>query len=304
VRFGLLAMSSTQDVRYSPEKIRQGQQLANKLWNASRLILLKVEDVEAAPRPETVEDRWILSRLERARAEVSSRIERYDFSKAALALYDYIFGELCDWYLELVKPRLRDGDPYLAATLLHVLTETLTLAHPMIPFVTEEIYSHVPGSEGLLAARVAGASSGASVDERVEAAIASLIEAVQALRGWRDHAGVRAGAQLEVRLSAVGYEETAGQLARLARVALSADGGDPVASVPVPGGTVEILASEGLDLGAIERKRAAQRERLDGEIELRERKLDNPGFVAKAPPAVVQKARDELEQLRTEREAL
>jgi valyl-tRNA synthetase len=305
VRWGLLAMSSGQDVRFSEEKVAQGQQLANKLWNASRLILLGVgPDARAAARPVTVEDRWILSRLERARAEVSSRIERYDFSKAALALYDYIFGELCDWYLELVKPRLRDGDPDLAASLLHVLTETLTLAHPMIPFVTEEIYSHVPGSEGLLAARVAGESSGASVDERVEDAIASLIEAVQALRGWRDHAGVRAGAQLEVRLSAVGYEETAGQLARLARVAFSADGGDPVASVPVPGGTVEILPSEGLDLGAIERKRAAQRERLDGEIELRERKLDNPGFVAKAPAAVVQKARDELEQLRTEREAL
>jgi valyl-tRNA synthetase len=298
-------MSSGQDVRFSEEKVAQGQQLTNKLWNASRLILLWVgPDARAAVKPVTVEDRWILSRLERARSEVSSRIERYDFSHAALALYDYIFGELCDWYLELVKPRLRDGDPDLGATLLHVLTETLTLAHPMIPFVTEEIYSHVPGSEGLLAARVAGESSGASVDAQVEAAIASLIEAVQALRGWRDYAGVRAGAQLEARLSAVGYDETAGQLARLARVAFSADGADPVASVPVPGGTVEILPSEGLDLGAIERKRAAERARLDSEIELRERKLANPGFVAKAPPAVVQKARDELEQLRAEREAL
>ena len=148
-------MSSGQDVRFSEDKVAQGQQLANKLWNASRLILIGVSDeARAAVTPNAVEDRWILSRLERARAEVSTRIDQFDFSHAALALYDFVYGELCDWYLELVKPRLRAGEPELAGVLLHVLTETVALAHPLIPFETEEIYSYIPGTEGLLAARV------------------------------------------------------------------------------------------------------------------------------------------------------
>ena len=109
-------MSSGQDVHFTEDKIAQGQQLTNKLWNASRLILLGVGPEARAPRscPRAVEDRWILSRLERAKAEVAARIERFDFSHAALGLYDFVYGELCDWYLELVKPRLRAGEPELA----------------------------------------------------------------------------------------------------------------------------------------------------------------------------------------------
>jgi valyl-tRNA synthetase len=283
--------------------VAQGQQLTNKLWNASRLILLGVGSVaRAAAAPTAVEDRWILSRLERTQVEVSSRIERYDFSHAALTLYDYVFGELCDWYLELVKPRLRSADPQLAATLLHVLTETLTLAHPLIPFVTEEIWGNVPGAEGLLAAR--RAASGGLPDSGAEESIARVIEAVQAVGGWRDYAGVRAGTRLSARLSADGYDETAAQLERLTKLSFSSDGADPVASVPVPGGAVEILPSEGLDLGAVQRKRDAERARLEHEIAIRERKLGNSGFVEKAPPAVVQKTRDELERLRAELEGL
>src|SRR3954452_17752594 len=99
VRFGLLAMSSSQDVKYSPEKIRQGQQLANKLWNASRLVLLGVQEgVTAQPRPQTVEDRWIISRLQNAKRSMSDHLEAFDFSHAALGLYDFVYGELCDWY--------------------------------------------------------------------------------------------------------------------------------------------------------------------------------------------------------------
>ena len=142
-------MSSGQDVRFSEDKVAQGQQLTNKLWNASRLILVGVgEDARAAVRPSAIEDRWILSRLAHAQSEFAARIAAFDFSRAALGLYDFVYGELCDWYLELVKPRLRAGDPELGATLSYVLTETLALAHPIIPFVTEEIYSFVPGRRG------------------------------------------------------------------------------------------------------------------------------------------------------------
>ncbi len=307
VRWGLLAMASGQDVSFSEDRIAQGLQLTNKLWNASRLILLGVgPQARPAAQPRTVEDRWILSRLARARADFDARIAGYDFSHAALGLYDFVYGELCDWYLELVKPRLRAGEPELAATLLHVLIETLMLAHPIIPFVTEEIYAHVPGVEGLLAARVRPRANAdtASGDEAAEAALARVIEAVQALRGWRDLAGVKVGTQLSARLLADGYEETAEHLARLARLSFSNDGEQPVASVAVPGGAIEILASDGLDLGAAQRRLEDKRTKLGAEIDRAERKLATPGFVSKAPPAVVQEERDKLARLQAELEAM
>ncbi len=106
VRFGLLAMASSQDVRYSHEKVQQGQQLANKMWNASRLVLLNVAGAEPAPRPVTAEDRWILTRLQRAIEQITGLVDRYDFAHAAQELYSFFWSELCDWYLEMVKPRL------------------------------------------------------------------------------------------------------------------------------------------------------------------------------------------------------
>ena len=303
VRWGLYAMSSAQDVRFSEDKIAQGLQLTNKLWNASRLILLRIDpDVRPAINPSTVEDRWILSRLERAAASVGARIEGYDFSHAALELYEFIYGELCDWYLELVKPRLYAREQTASETLLHVLVQTLALAHPMIPFVTEEIYRYVPGASGLLAAGVPGADG--AIDESAERSLERVIEAVRALRGWRDHAGVKAGAQLAARLAADGYEETADQVARLARVNFSDDGGEPVEAIPVPGGAIEILAGEGLDLEAAQRKRAADRARIEKDIAQAERKLSNQGFVERAPSAVVQAERDKLERLKADLEAL
>jgi valyl-tRNA synthetase len=307
VRWGLYAMSSAQDVRFSEDKLAQGLQLTNKLWNAARLILLGVgADARPAPLPAAVEDRWILSRLERAKADIGARIERYDFAHAALGLYDYIYGELCDWYLELVKPRLRDGEAEVQATLLYVLRETLAIAHPMIPFATEEVYSYIPGAEGLLAAGLPGPQQ-AAVDEHAEASVARAIEAVQALRGWRDLAGIKAGATVSARLAAVGYEETGEHVARLAKLSFDEDGRDgaePVVSVPVPGGAVEILPSDDLDLEGAQRRAQAKRTKIQADIERAERKLGNQGFVAKAPPEVVQGERDKLARLRAELEAL
>ncbi|HEX8975093.1 MAG TPA: valine--tRNA ligase [Solirubrobacteraceae bacterium] len=324
VRWGLLAMSSGQDVRFSEDKVAQGQQLTNKLWNAARLILLGVDpDARPAIAPTAIEDRWILSRLERVRAEVAGRIARFDFSHAALALYDFIYGELCDWYLELVKPRLRAREADLAPTLLHVLTETLSVAHPLIPFETEEIYSHIPGSDGLLAARPPGPSAPADADG--EASIARVIAAVQAMRAWRDTAEVKPGTTVLARLRASGYDETVEHLARLARLDLNgeerddrptetgaegagaAGNGAPagiVATVPIPGGVIEIMAGGELDLGAAARRLEQRRAKLVEEIERAERKLANQGFVAKAPAPVVAAEREKLQRLRAELEAL
>ena len=117
LRFGVLAISSTQDVRFSADRVQQGRDLANKLWNASRLILLNAAQVEPRPGRGALEDRWIVSRLQRAIEVVAGNITAYDFTHAALELYSFVFDELCDWYLEIVKPRLYDGDEEASATL-------------------------------------------------------------------------------------------------------------------------------------------------------------------------------------------
>jgi valyl-tRNA synthetase len=304
LRWGLLAMASSQDVRFSEDKVAQGLALVNKLWNAARLILLGVDPgARAAIRPVTVEDRWILSRLERAKTDVARRIDGYDFAHAALGLYDFVYSELCDWYLELVKPRLRAQEPEVSTTLLHVLGQTLALAHPIIPFVTEEIYSYVPGAEGLLAAGLPSAGDGV-IDEQAEVSLERVIEAVQALRAWRDFAEVKVGATLPARLAAEGYEETWGHLARMARLDFSENGAGPLTTVPIPGGVVEILPTAEVDLAAAERKRSAERDRLSQEIARAEAKLANQGFVSKAPPDVVVAERKKLERLRAELEAV
>src|SRR5690349_14676216 len=187
VRFGLLAMSSTQDVKYSSEKVQQGQRLANKLFNASRYVLLNVDaDAGAEPRAQTVYDRWILSRLQAAKAAFADSVARFDFAKAALGLYDFVYGELCDWYLEFTKGREFDED--LSATMLYLLREPLALAHPVIPFVTEELWGHVPGTEGLLATARLTEPDASLRDEAAETEIAAVIDAVTALRSWRDEA--------------------------------------------------------------------------------------------------------------------
>ncbi|HWE13662.1 MAG TPA: valine--tRNA ligase [Solirubrobacteraceae bacterium] len=306
VRWGLLAMSSGQDVSFSEDKVAQGQQLTNKLWNAARLILLGVgSDARAAATPNAVEDRWILSRLARARSELAARVEAFDFSHTALGLYEFVYGELCDWYLEIVKPRLRAGEPELAATLLYVLTETVALAHPLIPFETEEIYSHIPGAEGLLAARTSEPVAAVQADAEAEAEVQRAIEVVQALRSWRSIAEVKPGATVAARLDASGYDATLDHIARLARLSLNgAAEGEPVATIPIPGGTIQILPSAELDLGGAQRRSEQRRRKLQDEVDRAETKLANDGFVAKAPPRVVQAERDKLDRLRTELDAL
>ena len=299
VRFGLLAMSSSQDVRYSSEKVRQGEALANKLYNAARFAILSFDGAGGPPEPTAVEDRWILSRLAAAEEELAARIERYDFARAAQALYDFVYGELCDWYIELVKARL--ADPRLRATLRFVLRRTLLLAHPIMPFVTEELWPHVrEEGEGLLAGTVREPLPADARDEQAEESLARVIAATAAVRRWRNEVGAAPGATLAARLDAEGYDREL--LARIARLELGADAGEGLASIAVPGGSIAILA--GVDLAAHEERLERERSRLDAEIARARAKLANEAFVANAPEAVVAAEREKLERLLLEREAL
>jgi valyl-tRNA synthetase len=293
LRFGLLAMSSTQDVRFSDAKVEQGRDLANKLWNASRLILLNAAEVEPAPRPLHVEDRWILSRLERTIASVTAKLETYDFAHAVQEAYSFFWRDLCDWYLEIAKPRLYDGEAEVSATLLYALERVLALLHPTMPFVTEEIWSFHPARRGHLVVHQFPAADESLFDGAAEADVEGGIELTQRLRAWRDLAGVPAGAVLVAVIDSVAPPEFVG---RLSRFSFDGVGAEPVASV----GPVRILASEQLDAEAVSARLDKRRKELLAEVERGERKLGNEGFTAKAPAEVVEEERGKLERYRLE----
>jgi valyl-tRNA synthetase len=146
-RYGLLKMSSTQDVRFNVGMIEEGRKLANKLWNVSRLILSNTGDAQPELNPTSVEERWILSRLETARGHFERSIEAYDFAETVNTLYRVTFDDFCDWYAEAIKPRLYDGDANVRSTALAALERLLLLLHPVMPHVTEEIWSNLPARE-------------------------------------------------------------------------------------------------------------------------------------------------------------
>jgi valyl-tRNA synthetase len=305
LRFGLAAMSSSQDVRYSVKRVEQGRDLANKLWNASRLVLLNTDPVQPRAQAETVEDRWILSRLQRVIAQASERFETYDLSHAALDLYSFFWNEFCDWYLEMVKPRLYEADDreVVSATLLYVLEETLALLHPVMPFVTEEVYSYLPNVADQLAVRRFPESDGRLIDADAERQVEDVIEATRRLRRYREIVGIPAAARIPARLVPEGtdtrslYERSQVTIERLARFDIqigSGDGAAPGLSLSIPGAAVELLPNDALDLKEAKTRIAAHVAHLRAEIEGARGRLSNPGFVEKAPEDVVQQWRDKL----------
>jgi valyl-tRNA synthetase len=152
-RYGLLKMSSTQDVRFTESALEEGRKLANKLWNVARLLLGAAgEDgaVEPELRPSSLEERWILARLERARAAVEEDLKAFRFSAAVATLYRTTFDDFCDWYAEAVKPRLYARDEDAIATALAALERLLQILHPVMPHVTEEIWTALPARRSRL----------------------------------------------------------------------------------------------------------------------------------------------------------
>ena len=151
-RYGLLKMSSTQDVRFSVGFIEEGRKLANKLWNVARLILANAGDARPELRPRDLEERWILARLDSTRAQLEELWGRFEFAAGANALYRLTFDDFCDWYAEAIKPRLYDGDADARSTALAALERLLELLHPVMPHVTEEIWTQLPDRRSRLIA--------------------------------------------------------------------------------------------------------------------------------------------------------
>jgi valyl-tRNA synthetase len=146
-RYGLLKLTSGQDVRFSRGAIEEGRKLANKLWNVSRLILSNTSGARPQARPQETVERWILARLDQTRGEVERDLAEFDFAHAVDRLYHLTFDDFCDWYAEGIKPRLYDADEDAQATALEALGQLLKLLHPVMPHVTEEIWSNLPDRE-------------------------------------------------------------------------------------------------------------------------------------------------------------
>jgi valyl-tRNA synthetase len=185
-RYGLLKISSTQDVRFSYGAIEEGRKLAIKLWNVARLIVANAGEVEPAVAPRELEERWILARIDAARAELEAGWRRFDFAGSTATLYHLVFDDFCDWYAEAIKPRLYEREEAALATALAALERLLALLHPVMPHVTEEIWSQLPVRASRLVV-----SPWPEPDERFGADLDALRRVQEAAQTFR-RSGVRA----------------------------------------------------------------------------------------------------------------
>jgi valyl-tRNA synthetase len=187
-RYGLLKMASTQDVRFAVGTIEEGRRLANKLWNVARLLLTHAAEIDPGARPRLPEERWILARIDDTRAELEASFAEIELSRATAALYRLTFDDFCDWYAEAIKPRLREGDEDARATALAALERLLKLLHPIMPHVTEEIWSQLPRRATRLTV-----APWPDTDERFADAASALDRVQQAAAIFR-----RSGARIEL----------------------------------------------------------------------------------------------------------
>ncbi len=303
-----------------------GRNFANKMWNAVRFALdhLEAEDLEADPASADLElaDRWILSRFRRTVATVEEELGRYRFDAAAEAAHDFVWGEFCDWYLELVKPRLyghrgeasRDA---AAATLARTLDGWLRLLHPVMPFITEELALRLPGRDDETLMRGPWPSPpSAWRDEEAEGRMGELQELVGAVRNLRSRYRVQPGQEVEVHLGSVSEPlrraleaEEAGvrDLADAAGVHLdgAGDEGRPGARAVLRSGTEVFVPLEGvIDLDRERRRLDDELERVEGLLEGSRDRLEDREFLEKAPDRVVEREREKESSLEEQRDRL
>ncbi|HEX5642219.1 MAG TPA: valine--tRNA ligase [Thermoleophilia bacterium] len=310
-RFGLLLMSSTQDVRFSDEKIAMGRGFANKLWNAARFVLLGTQGY-AAERSDVAEvDRWITSRFQRCLAAVEEAVAVYDFTAAVDALYHFVWDEFCDWYVELIKVPLYGEDEakkaQVAGHARWMLDQIVRLLHPFMPFVTEEIAEQYGAAPLLRQQHPRRDEEQLAADD--EKAIGELQAAVDALRRFRAEAEIPPGKVLAAvfagdAAAAERYEHHAGVFRAMARTTL-AFAGEPETDatvVVVPGGRLFVAAAidKAEEIARLEQQLA----RAQAEVERGEAKLGNEKFVGRAPEAVVTKEREKLASHVAERDGL
>jgi valyl-tRNA synthetase len=302
------------DVAISEEWVAGARNFCNKLWNATRFALLNGADA-AAGLPDLatlpVPDRWILSRLAAVTAATDDLLERFEFAKACDGLYHFAWNEFCDWYLELAKPALAGADQATAAAtrsvLGFVLDRLLRLLHPVMPFVTDELWSALTGGDTVLTAawpgRLAAAAGagdeglGALADPAAEREIDALMRLVTEVRRFRSDQGLRPTQPVPAELAGIEATPLAAHQARIrALLRLTAAGQDftPTASVQAEGVTVRLDTAATIDVAAERRRLAKDLAAAQAEVDSAQRKLSTPSFVERAPAPVVAKMRDRL----------
>jgi valyl-tRNA synthetase len=298
------------DVPIGEEWVQGSRNFCNKLWNAARFALLNGATTEG-PVPSAAElstvDRWVLSRLRALVAEVDADYEDYEFAKAADALYHFTWDDFCDWYVELVKVPLAAGGAGAAASrrvLGEVLDTLLRLLHPMVPFVTEALWTALTGGESLVVAD--WPVPAARADAAAEAQVRALQDVLTEVRRFRSDQGVRPGLRLPARLSGVDGADPAGlaehepAVRALGRLELPGDGFAPTASLSVRGVTVEVDLSGAIDVAAERARLARDLATAEKDAAAASAKLGNPDFLAKAPEPVVAKVRAKLADAQAE----
>ena len=288
------------DVPVSEEWCQGSRNFCNKLWNATRFALLNGAVSDGLPEPLSTVDRWILSRLQHVTAEVDGYFEAYEFAKVCDALYHFAWDDVCDWYVELSKPVLAAGGPAAEATrrvLGHVLDSLLRLLHPVIPFVTEELWTALT-SAGTLVRGPWPAVDQALIDDAAEAEVAALQRVVTEVRRFRSDQGLRPGQRVAARLGGLaeaGLVEHEPLIRSLARLDPAAPGFTATAQLAVAGGVAVELDTRGTIDVAAERARL-EKDRAAAEKEATQcrAKLGNPAFVDKAPAHVVAKIEERL----------
>ena len=332
-RFSLLQQAGkNQDIKYSEDRTAQAASFCNKLWNASRFALMNLEEGATSgvtgelPSREklTSTDRWILSRLNKTIEQVNANLTTYDMDDATRALYQFFWNDFCDWYVELVKPRLREeGETKLVAqnTLVFVLETTLRLMHPMIPFITEEIWHALPGRSADPAASLIVAeypeSNAEWNDPAAEAQIETLIEATRAFRNLRAELGIAPGARLAAaalpsneiaRSSLSENSELIASLARLGSlqlvsVAPAEDSGKWVGT-PITGAEVFLDIGDALDMSKERERIEKELAEIEKQIARCEGMLGNASFVDRATPEKVATERERLATWQEKRDKL
>jgi valyl-tRNA synthetase len=289
------------DVPVSEDWVADSRNFCNKLWNATRFALLNGATV-ARPLPPAGElsatDRWMLSRLHTTLAQVDALYEDFELAKATEALYHLMWDEFCDWYVELAKAPLGRGGAEAAATasvLGHVLDALLRVLHPVVPFVTEELWTTLTGGESIVAAPWPQ-SDPARIDPDAEAQITALKALVTEVRRFRADQGVAPNQKVPARLAyaaaAPGLAAHEDQIRALTRLTVPGDGFSPGATLPAAGATVSLDLSGSIDVAAERARLTKDLAAAQAEIAAADAKLANPDFLAKAPEKVVAKIRD------------
>ncbi len=323
LRYALVSgVAPGNDIRYIPEKVEAYRNFANKIWNAARFTLMNLEDFDPKDETEgvlTLADQWILSRLAHTTQEVTRFLDRYDVGEAARVLYDFVWSELCDWYIEWVKPRLygrqgADSRHTAQYVLWEVLKTTLELLHPFMPFITEEIWQHLPGTGATIMLAAWPQMPTEMQSARAERSMELLMHCITEIRTLRSEKQVPPGRRITaiVQLDAAEnplwqrlFTENADYLKSLAgleTLQIEAPGTKPdksLSAVTPEGIQVFLPLADLVDMEAEIARTQKDLEKAKQELQRAHSKLSNPGFVNKAPAAVVEKEREKAAMLET-----